>query len=316
MKTVFPDYYEQFRCIADSCQHSCCVGWEIDVDAQSLERYKAVSGALGEKLRKNIDLSDCPHFKLRADERCPFLNDQNLCELILELGEDSLCQICSDHPRFRNEFSDRTEIGLGLCCEAAASLMLGHSAPVRLITLSDGQPDAELDGRELEVLTARDEAFKIMQDRSRTVEQRTQHLLAEFEIRMPEISCSEWASFFLSLERLDSSWTSHLEQLHSWQPQQSDPFPSELEIPFEQLCIYFLYRHVPAAQDVPDLKARIGFAALSCRILAALCCICRQNGGDPLLQLPDLARLYSSEIEYSEENTNAILDLLWNENTF
>lgn len=316
MRTVFPDYYDQFRCIAGSCRHSCCVGWEIDVDEQSLERYKAVPGELGKKLRVNIDTSDCPHFKLGAGERCPFLNEQNLCELILELGEDSLCQICSDHPRFRNEFSGRTEIGLGLCCEAAAALILGHSDPVQLASVSDGSPSTELDDREIEVLEARDDAFAIMQDRSRTMAERAQRLLAEFEIRLPEITYSEWADFFLSLERLDPAWTAYLEQLRSWQPQQSLSLAPELEIPFEQLSVYFLYRHIPSAQDVPDLKARIGFAVLGCRILAALCCICHQNGKDALSLLPELARLYSSEIEYSEENTNAILDLLWDENAF
>ena len=32
MKTYAPKYYQQFHCIADKCKHSCCIGWEIDID--------------------------------------------------------------------------------------------------------------------------------------------------------------------------------------------------------------------------------------------------------------------------------------------
>ncbi len=30
MNTYAPDYYTEFKCIADKCTHSCCVGWEIN----------------------------------------------------------------------------------------------------------------------------------------------------------------------------------------------------------------------------------------------------------------------------------------------
>lgn len=131
-----PDYYRDFHCIADRCRHSCCIGWEIDIDDASLERFRSVEGPLGEKLRANIDLSPTPHFTLLGEaERCPFLNEKNLCELILSLGEDSICDICRDHPRFRNFYSDRTEIGLGLCCEEAARLLLLQKHPISIVEL-------------------------------------------------------------------------------------------------------------------------------------------------------------------------------------
>ena len=40
MKLFAPEYYKDFVCIADRCKHSCCVGWEIDVDKDTLEKYK------------------------------------------------------------------------------------------------------------------------------------------------------------------------------------------------------------------------------------------------------------------------------------
>ena len=38
MIRVVPDFYPEFACIASRCGHSCCVGWEVDVDEDSLER--------------------------------------------------------------------------------------------------------------------------------------------------------------------------------------------------------------------------------------------------------------------------------------
>lgn len=313
MKTVVPDYYEQFQCIADQCRHTCCVGWEIDVDEQALARYEQIPGALGEKLHTQIVRDECPHFRLTKEERCPFLNEQNLCELIVELGEESLCQICTDHPRFRNELSDRTEVGLGLCCEAAAALILGRTEKMQLLEEDDGEQVLQ-DNFEAAVLKVRDQAFCIMQNRNNPFWQRIEQLLAAFQVRLPEMSNEQWAKFFMELERLDDGWSVALKQFQAAPEWEQGPILEKLEVPFEQLALYFLYRHLPAAQDETELKARLAFAVLSCRILYVLCQTQAQDGGCSLEDLQELARLYSSEIEYSEENTDAILTLLWQEN--
>lgn len=132
MKTVVPDYYNKFHCIAGACQHTCCQGWEIDVDEEKLPCYRAMAD-----IAPHIDETDTPHFRLTADERCPFLNRDKLCDMILHHGEDILCQICRDHPRFRSFWTDRTEIGLGLVCEEAGRLILSQEQPMQLIVLSD-----------------------------------------------------------------------------------------------------------------------------------------------------------------------------------
>ena len=144
MKVFAPDYYPGFRCIAGACRHTCCEGWEIDVDPDTLERYRNMEGTLGAKLKRCIDPKPAPHFILSRGERCPFLTDQNLCEIIQQAGEDSLCQICADHPRFRNYWSDRIELGLGMACEEAARLILTSPHPLRLIPVpevADEQPE-------------------------------------------------------------------------------------------------------------------------------------------------------------------------------
>jgi len=109
MKIVKPDFYDHFHCLADRCHHSCCIGWEIDVDEESLSRYRKVTGAMGDLLQQHICCAEQPHFILGEGERCPFLEEDGLCKLIKELGEESLCDICREHPRFYNCFDQREE---------------------------------------------------------------------------------------------------------------------------------------------------------------------------------------------------------------
>ena len=313
MKTVMPDYYSSFRCIADQCHHTCCAGWEIDVDAEALARYGKVQGPLGEKLKANLVLEDdCPHFRLTADERCPFLDSRNLCELYAQLGEASLCQICTDHPRFRNEMNDRTEIGLGLCCEAAGALILGWQQPVRLV--STGAGDALPDDHVMEVYAIRSRAMDIVQDRTMPVQQRLHLLEKSFGIRFPGWTPQQWAEVLLSLERMDEEWTERLMQLRAAVPAKEHAELAHLETAFEQLTVYFLYRHLPAMQDLDEITAYVGFAILSCRVIRWLCELQAEQGGCALNDLIEISRLYSSEIEYCEENTKTLLELLWEAN--
>ncbi len=46
-------------------------------------------------------------------------------------------QICADHPRYRHFYTGVTEVGLGLCCEAAARQALTRREPLRIVTLED-----------------------------------------------------------------------------------------------------------------------------------------------------------------------------------
>jgi len=138
-----PEYYRHFYCVADRCAHTCCAGWQIDIDRESLDRYMRLEGPLGDRLRRSVALAPQPHFILTEDERCPFLTAGGLCELIIRLGEGALCQICAEHPRYRNYWSDRIELGLGLVCGEAGRLILSWPRPMRLIRVGeDGEESA------------------------------------------------------------------------------------------------------------------------------------------------------------------------------
>lgn len=310
MKEVFPDYYPRFHCIAGACRHNCCIGWEIDIDEASLCRYRAMSGALGERVRSHIDPSDTPHFLLTKDERCPLLNADGLCDLILGAGEGALCQICADHPRFRNVLSDRTETGLGLCCEAAARLILLQNTPMRLMITQEHDQTLPMPADEAYMLQKRAQWLGIAQDRSMPFRERIEMLITQEQLCLPQRSISEWAAFYDTLERLDPAWTQELALLQN--SKTAAPFTDEKwQIVLEQLFVYFLYRHIAAFENEDMLLPRLAFCIISTRML---CTLARLHlAQDPSFSPDDfceLSRMYSAEIEYSQENIDALLDEL------
>lgn len=271
MKIIKPNYYQNFQCIAEQCRHNCCIGWEIDIDEDTLSYYQALGGEMGARLKKEIATDSTPHFILSAHERCPFLNDGNLCDIITELGEESLCQICSDHPRFRNHHRRCTELGLGLCCEAAGRLILTQKEPTRFNGYS---------------FLYKKKLLRQLQNRKRPLEERLQRLSA--------VNPAEYTAVFRSLERLDPRWDGYLDQISS-----ECSIPHGWEPAFEQLAVYFIYRHLLPEQR----RERCALAVLSVRVLASLFRQTEQTAES----LVELARLYSAEIEYSDENLCALL---------
>lgn len=120
---LVPDYYKKFGCIADECTDSCCIGWEIDVDAETIAKYRGMENS-GEFLEKLDLASDPPHIRLCEGEKCPFLDEHGLCRIISKYGEEYIPEICKKHPRYINETSAYTECALGLACPESARIVL------------------------------------------------------------------------------------------------------------------------------------------------------------------------------------------------
>lgn len=172
-----PDFYNDFKCIADKCTDTCCVGWEIDVDERSLAKYNQMAESCREQgcadqqraefIQKLLANIEDGHFKLLPGDRCPFLKADGLCEMICHLGcngtdkdengENVLCDICREHPRFVEVYGDVMEKGLGLCCEEAARLLLNSGCHCDFVESEiDDEPDELPEGAE----EARDAIFE------------------------------------------------------------------------------------------------------------------------------------------------------------
>lgn len=307
MLQVYPDYYKEFRCIADKCRHNCCIGWEIDIDEDTAAHYKSCTGDFGDRLRSNIDFSgDVPHFTLAQDERCPFLNNKNLCDIIIHSGEKSLCTICSEHPRFHNKLPDRVESGLGLCCEEAARLILTNKEKVQLIGNNDCDD---------EIINLRNKILSVIQDRTLTIDERIDEILTLCDISLPCYSLSAWADIFLDLERLDEKWTDTLYILKAYGdtaiPRLFDIHMKDRQTEYEQLLHYLVYRHLANAPDIYEASLRAGFAVMCYKLVYHIgTALWDKNKKFTVEDQIDLCRMLSAEVEYSDENLYFLLEVL------
>ncbi|MBQ7432899.1 MAG: flagellin lysine-N-methylase [Lachnospiraceae bacterium] len=169
-RTCKPSFYDAFRCIGSACTDTCCAGWEIDIDDVSYERYMELKGAFKQRLLAQIGTDGTSHFfRLQEGQRCPFLNQDNLCDIFIEAGEDYLCDICTEHPRFYNWYGDYTEVGLGMCCEEAQRLMLESETPLTFVVTGEAEDMSEFLPL---LLSLRGQLFAILQDRSQSIWQR------------------------------------------------------------------------------------------------------------------------------------------------
>ncbi len=291
-----PAYYRDFHCIADRCRHSCCIDWEIGIDEATLEKYRPIKAIMDTV----TVCEDGPCFALTEDGRCPHLNARGLCDIILTHGEDYLADICRLHPRFFNDVGEgRTEAGLGLVCEEACRLILTCDRPFSLVKIGEAKDAAEGDPA-YDPLPERDRILVGIDAAGAGYAELYAVLRDAYGI--PAIHTpDEWIDRFLNLEILDKSWARDLQAVKN--------APSRLcggdtEPYWGRLLAYFVYRHVSVAVTPADLRARLGFCLLSVDMIRFLF---EKDAEQTPERLFDLARRYSAEIEYSEDNTDELI---------
>ncbi len=188
MKIRTPHYYKDFKCIAGACTDTCCAGWDVDVDPESYKYYKSVKGDFGKRLKSVMVPSEDGGCTFTLNNgRCPFLNDENLCDLYTALGEDKLCETCDEFPRFINEYGNVREIGIAPSCITAGELIFNYKEKLTFDMEDDGKPVTnynDIDGYlYMQLLRAREVAYQIVQNDAFTVDECCL-LLLEFAVRI------------------------------------------------------------------------------------------------------------------------------------
>lgn len=276
--TIYPDFYKDFCCKADRCQHTCCAGWEIDIDASTAAKYQQLTGAVGEAIRQNIvEVDGNWQFRLCAGDRCPFLREDGLCELIRKVDESILCDICTNHPRFFVVVGDYELAGVGLSCEKSCELLLADEKSLYFQTESG------------EKLSLKD------------VLQRLSLPSDDEDLCYQTGLTDDDADFVLDCmqktEPIDEEWTARLAELRS------ERIASDADVPqiFDRIYQYILYRaleHVPQygwGTVLSYVQLNTDFIYLHNRLTG---------------QLDESIRRWSEQIEYSTENVKRLLELL------
>lgn len=151
MLVLKPTYYDEFKCIAGACKDSCCIGWQISVDKASFNRYRKINQDFGRYLNKNVsknreNRSDIDYGKISLSEnmRCSFLNENNLCQIYINLGEEFLCNTCKEYPRYITKFRNRYERRMTISCPEVARLILESENPISFEIIEE-----EVNGKEI-----------------------------------------------------------------------------------------------------------------------------------------------------------------------
>lgn len=184
MRYIKPNYFDAFKCTADKCPDTCCAGWQIMIDEEALDRYMREDGAFGSRLANGIDWQEGCF--LQYGKRCSMLNDNNLCDLVTELGEEALCTTCHRYPRHEEEFEGLREWSLSLSCPVAAEMITANENPFGFVVEEDEEEDPleeEFEDFDFLLFTkledARQVLFEILQKGNMTLVQRLS-LMLEF----------------------------------------------------------------------------------------------------------------------------------------
>ena len=319
MKIFAPAYYKDFACIADRCKHSCCIGWEVVLDEETVALYEGVEGPLGEKLRAAMrtDEEGDVCFPLQGG-RCPFLDGENLCEIHRALGQPATSVTCREHPRFIEDYGPFREVTLSASCPAANELLLGSEAPLTFCAREDEEVGEEGDPWLPHLLVLRQRMLEILADRTRPLTCRLEQFLALAEAAQPlldedtaeelpalvaefgdncsvQMAVSGTLEALSALESLEPDWREVLRAAAS-APKRPQPEPL-----LERIAVYFAFRYLLKTVNDGDLLSRAQFVTYAVEAVERLAAVCG---------LSEALRRFSAEVEHSDENLETLLETL------
>ena len=130
-----PQYVSNFNCIGSECEDTCCCGWQVYIDKSTYKKYREYPD---KKLRSQLDkivtrtrnniASDNGYAKInpKADGNCPLLDEDKLCSIQRNLGEENLSSTCRTYPRISNNVDGKIEKSLTMSCPEAIRKALFH----------------------------------------------------------------------------------------------------------------------------------------------------------------------------------------------
>ena len=303
MKIVKPTFYKNFKCIAGDCPDSCCQGWEVDADSDSLEYYKTLDNSLEIKKRIDSVLSkdefDNTIFTLAPKKRCPFLNDENLCDMHIAIGGEHTPYTCRTFPRFIYDFGATREIGVSFSCPVASDMMYNtESFDFETDINSDLPTLNDIDAEKYFLLyKGRAEAYKIAKDKNKSIRERLSDLLdlgvLLQEKLFPYDEDGDDIAFFdvfKNPELINPEWKEKVENFSL--KQVSDTQSNE------NILMYFLYKYLMQAVYDDDALSKIKMAVLGVLINTYF-------GEDSWT-----VHLWSKETEHSQYNMDRYKKLL------
>lgn len=304
MISLYPTFYHTFQCKANQCHHTCCQKWTIDVDEETAKLYQMLPTPLGEDLRKFMTVDDEGYYFMFSDKQptCPLLREDGLCRVVLELGEDSLCDTCHMHPRFYKYIEDLELCGVGLSCEESVEKLLATEGDQLLFTIEDD--DGEFTVKDRPVL---ENIFDLLAlGISPTICQFTPNHSIRY--------CQKLISVYKETEPIDEEWTKQLAHLEDMLSSTTAMNTTDLltldaqeTATLNKVYQYILYRQIDMLAEY-SLESLVRYAFDATVFIALLT---HQFGN-----LPEQIRRWSEQIEYDEDNVAFLFNEYENSNNY
>ena len=302
MISLYPTFYHTFQCKADQCHHTCCQKWTIDVDEETAKLYQTLPTPLGEDLRKFMTVDDEGYYFMFSDKQptCPLLREDGLCRVVLELGEDSLCDTCHMHPRFYKYIEDLELCGVGLSCEESVEKLLATEGDQLLFTIEDD--DGEFTAEDHPVL---ENIFDLLALGINPA-------ICQFTLNHSIHYCQELVTIYKKTEPIDEEWTNQLAHLEAMLSSTTASTTMDLlkvdtidVSALNKVYQYILYRQIDMLAEY-SLESLVRYAFDATVFIALLT---HQFGN-----LPEQIRRWSEQIEYDEDNVAFLFNEYENNN--
>lgn len=302
MISLYPTFYHTFQCKANQCHHTCCQKWTIDVDEETAKLYQTLPTPLGEDLRKFMTVDDEGYYFMFSDKQptCPLLREDGLCRVVLELGEDSLCDTCHMHPRFYKYIEDLELCGVGLSCEESVEKLLATEGDQLLFTIEDD--DDEFTAEDRPVL---ENIFDLLALGINPA-------ICQFTLNHSIHYCQELVTIYKKTEPIDEEWTNQLAHLEAMLSSTTASTTMDLlkvdtidVSALNKVYQYILYRQIDMLAEY-SLESLVRYAFDATVFIALLT---HQFGN-----LPEQIRRWSEQIEYDEDNVAFLFNEYENNN--
>lgn len=338
MEEFYPKYYRAFHCLASDCPDNCCQSWEVVVDDAAYARYLQVPGAFGKALQAAMTIdADGDRILQMQEGKCPFWNQDRLCDIELRLGHDGPCLTCQKFPRIVQDYEVFAEHDLSLACPEAARLVLEAESelppqsyqPVSWPEAYDGSyMELLLNGRHIALQILNSEAlhfseklalclqygkwFQLFIDR-----EDVQPFAAK---RMPPVqrgNLIDILQFYKGLEILTPDWCALLVQAINNPPTAADysamqPILLAWEKALSRWGSYFLRRCWLQAVADYDVLGKVKRLISAWAVLHGLLAVrLREAGTLTFADLLRLVQLYEKEVSHDAENQDALDDALF-----
>lgn len=146
-----PHFVTTFQCTGTQCRDHCCKGWNIYLDKATVNKYVSSKNRdIRNIAKENIillkkDITQWGMIKFAdGTGNCPYLTEDNLCQVQKKLGAKALSPTCQTFPRVVHAYKNDVRKSLNLSCPEVVSIVLTDANAMMLNEKNIVEPLADI----------------------------------------------------------------------------------------------------------------------------------------------------------------------------